>query len=61
MLIGMMAGIKLFIWAAASLDLFSEQISKYCAGDVYVYGLILAIFHGFLLVCVCCYCICKGL
>ena len=55
--VGIVTFLKMLVWAIVELELFARVIVHYCSGGVFVYGLILAIFHTILLIGVCC---CSG-
>jgi hypothetical protein len=51
---GVLALSKTLLWALVELWFFVEQIDSQCKGIVYVYGLVLAIGHGVLVLGLCC-------
>ena len=51
---GVLALSKTLLWALVELWFFLDAMVSQCSGIVYVYGLVLAIGHGVLLLGLCC-------
>ncbi len=56
MIIGVLAFLKLFIWAIAEINIFTAGMAQHCRGGVYAYGVFLTAVHGLFLLAVCCFC-----